>query len=136
MRRLEMKRFLRSRRSPAANDAGGAPPYQVLPSSDLQPMVEAETQPRQKAEPVSPAPSEQGSEEVSSVEDALAGAPEAVPGRYEARENAGGWSVHDAETDDTAEVHGYRLARMNRARADSLVEVLNRGEARRRGRNG
>jgi len=98
--------------------------------------VEAETQPRQEAEPARTAPGEQGSEEVSSVEDALASESEAVPGRYEARENADGWSVHDAETGDTAEVHGYRLARMNRARAESLVEVLNRGEARRHGRNG
>ena len=131
-----MKRFLRSRRGPAGKESGDKPVNQAPPGSDPQPTVEAATPPRQAAEPVSPTPVGQSSEEVSSVEDALTDASEAVPGRYEARENADGWSVHDAETDDTAEVHGYRLARMNRTRAESLVEVLNRGEARRRGRNG
>ena len=59
-----------------------------------------------------------------------------APERYEPRENTEGWFVYDRETDDVAETYGYRLARMNRARAESLVEVLNRGEARRKGRNG
>lgn len=136
MPRLEMKRFLRSRRGLPTNQTAGAPLDQVPQADDLQPPIEAETQPSQEAETVSSTPSEQASEEISSVEDALAGETDAVPGRYEARENADGWSVHDADTGETAEVHGYRLARMNRARAESLVEVLNRGEARRRGRNG
>jgi hypothetical protein len=61
--------------------------------------------------------------------------PEVLAERYEVRENIGGWSVQDMEIDDVAEVYGYRLARMSRGRAQSLAEVLNRGEARRRGRN-
>jgi hypothetical protein len=61
--------------------------------------------------------------------------PEVPAERYEVRENIGGWSVQDREIDDVAEVYGYRLARMSRGRAQSLAEVLNRGEARRRGRN-
>ena len=72
----------------------------------------------------------------SAIENAATNTPEPPPARYEARENDDGWSVHDRQTDATAETYGYRLARMNRSRAESLVEVLNRGEARRRGRNG
>ena len=61
--------------------------------------------------------------------------PEVLAERYEVRESIGGWSVQDREIDDVAEVYGYRLARMSRGRAQSLAEVLNRGEARRRGRH-
>ena len=51
--------------------------------------------------------------------------------RYEARERADGWSVNDNQMKDAAEIYGYRLIRMSRQRAESLVEVLNRGEIRR-----
>jgi hypothetical protein len=109
----------------AANELGSQPPS----------MAES-LRPQEDTEPVSQADDEQVSEQTSSVENALATTPEMIPERYEARENGDGWSVQDAETDDTAEIYGYRLAKMNRARADSLVALLNRGEARRRGRNG
>jgi hypothetical protein len=101
----------------------------------------------QPAEPQSPDGSEAPGEvaggeadqaETASIESAIEAGPiaPAPPERYEARENDDGWFVYDRQTQTTAETYGYRLTRMNRARADSLVEVLNRGEARRRGRNG
>jgi hypothetical protein len=101
----------------------------------------------QSTEPTPPAGSEpaaeggaeagtaETAESTHGAETAAPTAPE-VPERYEAREDEDGWSVHDRQTGTTAETYGYRLTRMNRARAESLVEVLNRGEARRRGRNG
>ena len=101
----------------------------------------------QPAEPAPPAGSESDTdggaeagtedavENTGAAETAVPAAPE-VPERYEAVENEDGWSVHDRQTGTTAETYGYRLTKMNRARAESLVEVLNRGEARRRGRNG
>jgi hypothetical protein len=67
--------------------------------------------------------------------DETADPPEVLAERYEVRESIGGWSVQDRELDDVAEVYGYRLARMSRGRAQSLADVLNRGAARRRGRN-
>ena len=85
------------------------------------------------AEPVSQPDDELVNEHASSVENALAAASEVVPERYGVRQNADGWSVQDGETGDIAEIYGYRLARINRARAESLVSVLNRGETRRRG---
>ncbi len=63
--------------------------------------------------------------------EALARATE-PPQRYEARQSADGWIVYDRVTADNAEVYGYRLVKMNRARADSLVEVLNRRPRRMR----
>ena len=87
------------------------------------------------ADPVSQPEDELVNEQASSVENALAAASEAVGERYEMRQNTDGWSVQDEETGDIAEIYGYRLARMNRARAESLVAVLNRGDARRRGSN-
>ena len=86
-----------------------------------------------RAEPVSQPDDDLVNEQASSVENALAAASEVVPERYGTRQNTDGWSVQDGETDDIAEIYGYRLARINRARAESLVAVLNRGEARRRG---
>jgi hypothetical protein len=93
--------------------------------------------PPQEAEPVSQGGrEEQVIGEKGTIENALASASEVTPERYEIREHADGWSVYDRQTGATAETYGYRLAKMNRARADSLVEVLNRGEVRRQGRNG
>ena len=51
--------------------------------------------------------------------------------RYEIRDDGDTWSVHDNLTGTVAEVHGFRLTHINKARAESLAEVLNRGEARR-----
>ncbi len=62
--------------------------------------------------------------------------PPPPPARYAIREGDDGWSVVDKQTNATAETYGYRLTGMSRSRAESLVEVLNRGEARKRGRNG
>jgi hypothetical protein len=56
--------------------------------------------------------------------------------RYEIREIADGCSVYDTMAGDTAETYGYRLARMSRMRAESIVAVLNRGEIRKRGWDG
>lgn len=75
-------------------------------------------------------------EETVRIETALASASVATPERYEIREYSDGWSVYDNQTVGTAEVYEYRLTKMNRSRAESLVAVLNRGEVRRRGRNG
>jgi hypothetical protein len=111
-------------RTTAAEDPGNQPPSIA---ELLRPQV---------AEPVSQAGDEQVSEQTGSVESALANASEVIPERYQARENGEGWSVHDGQTGDTAEIYGYRLAKMNQFRAESLVAVLNRGEARKRGRNG
>jgi hypothetical protein len=102
----------------AADDPGNQPPSIA---ELLRPQV---------AEPVSEADDEKVSEQAASVENALASVAEVVPERYQARENGEGWSVQDGETGDTAEIYGYRLTKMNRARAESLVAVLNRGEAR------
>jgi hypothetical protein len=87
-------------------------------------------------EAVSGEPAEPPRAEAGTIETALASGPDASPDRYHIRENADGWSVYDSQTKATAETYGYRLTRMNRSRAESLVEVLNRGEARKRGRNG
>jgi len=57
--------------------------------------------------------------------------PEELPDRYEILENSGNWAILDRQTGGVAETYGYRLARMSRARAESLVEVLNRGARRR-----
>jgi len=102
------------------------------PLPPLVPEVEEEP-PSIDAEAITPV---DDGEKSGPVADALANADEPPPQRYEARENTDGWTVYDRVTADTAEVYGYRLVKMNRSRADSLVEVLNRGEARRRGRNG
>jgi hypothetical protein len=56
--------------------------------------------------------------------------------RYEICEIADGCSVFDTMAGDTAETYGYRLAKMSRMRAESIVAVLNRGEIRKRGWNG
>jgi hypothetical protein len=117
---------------PAANPADGSPPSPraeplAPPSSPIETAESAEA----AAETIGAA-----AEAIGPVADALAGDAEPDPQRYEARQAEDGWTVYDRVTADTAEVYGYRLVKMNRARADSLVEVLNRGEARRRGRNG
>jgi hypothetical protein len=83
------------------------------------------------AEPMDQLGNEQ-SEQVTSIEEAS----DVITDRYEVQESVEGWFVHDRETGDVAEVYGYRLGKLSRGRAQSLVEVLNRGEARRRGRNG
>jgi hypothetical protein len=75
-------------------------------------------------------------EETAMIETALASEAVVTVDRYEIREDADGWSVYDNQTVGTAEVYAYRLTKMNRQRAESLVAVLNRGETRRRGRNG
>lgn len=75
-------------------------------------------------------------EETVRIETALASESVAAPERYEIREYSDGWSVYDNQTVGPAEVYEYRLTKMNRSRAESLVAVLNRGEIRRRGRNG
>jgi hypothetical protein len=109
-----------------------ASPADVSPlSPEAEPLAPASS-------PIDPAESAEAAEAIGPVTDALAGAAEPEPDqqRYEARQAEGGWTVFDRVTAETAEVYGYRLVKMNRARADSLVEVLNRGEARRRGRNG
>jgi hypothetical protein len=115
----------RSLRNAAARNAaaGASPP---VPSPSPTPPVEATA-----AEGAPPAEAGPGS-----IETALSSAPAASAERYQIRENEDGWSVHDSQTGTTAETYGYRLSRMNRSRAESLVEVLNRGEVRRRGRNG
>lgn len=75
-------------------------------------------------------------EEAVKIETALASESVATPERYEIREYSDGWSVYDNQTVAPAKVYEYRLTKMNRSRAESLVAVLNRGEVRRRGRNG
>ena len=79
-------------------------------------------------------------DKVSGEADSVKGSPAAgsqnILERYEAWQAADGWSVLDRHTGDTAQVYGYLLGRLSQRRAESLVEVLNRGEARRRGRNG
>jgi hypothetical protein len=132
----EMIGFLRNRSLVAAGKKAAA---DALRDQSLRQAAEqpAPSPAPGEAQPTSPAPPDVPvTEATGPVADALATAAQPAPGRYEARENADGWSVHDRETGDTAEVYGYRLAKMNRSRAESLVEVLNRGEARRRGRNG
>ncbi len=89
-----------------------------------------------KSPATDPADGDRPGEVNRTIESALAREPAASPDRYEIRENPDGWSVYDKQTRATAETYGYRLAKMNRTRAESLVEVLNRGEVRRRGRNG
>ncbi len=75
-------------------------------------------------------------EKMAPIEAALTNEPVSFADRYEIRESPDGWFVYDNQTRATAETYGYRLMRMNRPRAESLAEVLNRGEVRKRGRNG
>jgi hypothetical protein len=122
--------FLRSRalKNAAARSAAATPVDKPPPRAGEAPSAQPGEPPDgEQARPI---------EDAGPVEDALASPSEPTPERYEAQENEDGWSVHDRETSDTAEVYGYRLVKMNKSRAESLVEVLNRAEARRRGRNG
>jgi hypothetical protein len=114
--------FLKNRtlNKAAAREAASAPAALVLP------LAEPDGRERRA----------QVKEETARIETALASESVAAVDRYEIRENADGWSVYDNQTVGTAEVYAYRLTRMNRPRAESLVAVLNRGEIRRRGRNG
>ena len=90
--------------------------------------------------PASPAATTTGvGERANAAVTIVAGAPTnpvAPPDRYVIREVADGCSIHDTQTGDTAETYGYRLTKMSRTRAESLVAVLNRAEARKQGRNG
>jgi hypothetical protein len=88
------------------------------------------------AEGIAGDPGDQLAKGTTVIETALARESAPPPERYQIRENTNGWSVEDNQTGGTAEIHGFRLARMNRSRAESLVAVLNRTEARKAGRNG
>ena len=114
----------------------GPPQPPAASPADVSPPSPEADAPAPPASPIETAESAEAAEAIGPVADALAGDGEPEPQRYEARQAEDGWTVYDRVTADTAEVYGYRLVKMNRARADSLVEVLNRGEARRRGRNG
>lgn len=120
--------FLKSRslKNAAAREAADSDANPAAP-----PTGAADGEAAQPGQPAEPPKAEAGT-----IETALASGPDASPDRYHVRENADGWSVYDSQTKATAETYGYRLTRMNRSRAESLVEVLNRGEARKRGRNG
>jgi hypothetical protein len=116
--------------------SGPPQPAAAAPAASTSPPLVPEAEPAQPPDDAELAAAVEAAEVSGPVADALANAAEEPPERYEARQAADGWTVYDRVTSDTAEVYGYRLVKMNRARADSLVEVLNRGEARRRGRNG
>jgi hypothetical protein len=127
--------FLKSRalRNAAAKKAASSPDTPSPQAPKPQPPKAGE--PENQAGSTEASAAETGAM-VEAIGTAATSTPQAPPERYEARETVEGWSVHDRQTNDTAETYGYRLAKMNRSRAESLVEVLNRGEARRRGRNG
>jgi hypothetical protein len=117
--------------APASVPAAAAAPPVPAAEPELvaaQPAAASSPPAEEPAAAAAPVPAEPGPIQTALSE------PEEPPARYQAREHSEGWSVFDLETNDVAAVYGYSLAKMNRARADSLVEVLNRGEARRRAR--
>jgi hypothetical protein len=102
----------RSRKSAAAREAAGANATSL--ADRAAPMIDA----------------------TMATETAPTAASATLPERYEIREHSEGCSIYDNHAGDVAETYGYRLTTMSRARAESLVAVLNRGEMRRRDRNG